>query len=137
MDIKKSPLEEKISKLAEHGESLEKSIIKEGKDGTKERRFENEQRIVGAETSKLGSISVSSSSGKTQSQAVVKTAKDLQGLDKENQVKSLVKLSFTKGVFFAVDVAKKLDDPYILDELHDALVKQFKELIKNKKIKEV
>lgn len=138
MDLKKSSLEEKISKLAEHGESLGKTEFPEKISGVKESGLEKEHQESKTEKSELITRSSSAKSGAAANQTlVIKTAKDLKSLDKTNQVKSLVNLSFTKGVFFAVEVAKKLDDPYILDELHDELVKQFKELVKSGKIKQV
>jgi hypothetical protein len=51
-----------------------------------------------------------------------KKAKQLQDLDRPNQIKALSDLAFEKGLNFAVEVAKALDSAYVLDELHDALV---------------
>lgn len=139
MDLKKSSLEEKISKLAEHGESLRRAETGEETQRAKEGKIEKEYketRIEKVESAIKSSSSAASSGAPTQTRAI-KTAKDLKSLDKTSQVKSLVNLSFTKGVFFAVEVAKNLDDPYILDELHDELVKQFKELVKSGKIKQI
>ena len=48
--------------------------------------------------------------------------KKLKELDKKNQVKELCKLSFSEDLDFAVNVAEGLNNAYILDEFHDALV---------------
>ena len=57
-------------------------------------------------------------------------------MDKPKQVKALVVLSFKKGIRHAIAVAEKLNNPYLLDELHDTLVDElYNELIKNKKLK--
>lgn len=141
MDVKKTSLEEKISKLAEHGESLKKTESPEklpGAPEATETKFEAEKK-----ESQIGKIEptrktvASSQDATTQQRVVGKTVKDLKKLDKTNQMKSLVSLSFNKGIFFAVEVAKDLDDPYILDELHDELVKQYRELVKNGKLKAI
>lgn len=140
MDIKKSSLEEKISKLAEHGESLKKTESPEKASGTSETpetKFEVEKKEFAGEEIEPVKKTTTTSQASAQQRAVGKTVKDLKKIDKTNQVKSLVSLSFTKGIFFAVEVAKNLDDPYILDELHDELVKQYQELVKSGKLKAV
>ncbi len=45
-----------------------------------------------------------------------------QEADVEGRVKRLVDLAMQKGVVHAVQVARHLDDNYVLDELHDKLV---------------
>ncbi len=56
---------------------------------------------------------------------VVKTVQKIRDEKREKQVKLLVDLAFEKGVVHATEVAKKLNDPYLLDEFHDALVDEF------------
>jgi len=51
-------------------------------------------------------------------------AKNIKDLDDEKKVKKLIELAKLKGVVFAVNVAKKMDNPYILDMLHDLLAKK-------------
>ena len=69
---------------------------------------------------------------------VVKRAKELKGEKKERQIELLTDLAFDKGVIHATEVAKKLDDPYILDEFHDTLVDElYNHLIEQKKLKQV
>ena len=51
-------------------------------------------------------------------------AQDLKTLDDEKKIKKLLELAKTKGVAYAIGVAKKLDDPYVLDILHDTLAKE-------------
>lgn len=138
MDLQKSSLEEKISKLAEHGESLKRVESTDKIPTLKEGRVEGEKKEQKSEKGEIATgASVSSKATSQQTQAVTKTAKDLKNLDKTNQIKSLVDLSFTKGIFFAIEVAQKMDDPYLLDELHDNLIRQFKDLIKSGKLKEI
>ena len=49
---------------------------------------------------------------------------DLNALEEENKLKKLLEIAELKGVIFAVNVAKKMDDPYMLDILHDSLAKE-------------
>ena len=48
-------------------------------------------------------------------------AQDLKALDEEKKLKKLVELATEKGVVYAVNVAKKMDDAYLVDKLHDTL----------------
>jgi len=64
--------------------------------------------------------------------------KDLQSLDRQNQVKILSDLAFQKGLDFAIQVAKDLDNAYVLDEFHDTLVDElYKRLIQEDKLKQL
>lgn len=54
--------------------------------------------------------------------SVSKSAGDVTLLaQKEEQVKKLLKIASQKGVIYAINVAKKINDPYLLDTLHDRL----------------
>ncbi|MFI5206270.1 MAG: hypothetical protein ACHQVK_05005 [Candidatus Paceibacterales bacterium] len=59
-------------------------------------------------------------------------ANDLKSLQEEEQLKRLLDLAKTKGVVYAVHVAQKLGDGFLLDTLHDRLAKEglYKEFIK-------
>lgn len=59
-------------------------------------------------------------------------ADDAKLLDGQKKIKRLLQLASQKGVIYAVNVAKKINDPYVLDALHDTLAKEghYKEFIK-------
>jgi len=59
-------------------------------------------------------------------------AQEIQSLEENEKVKSLLKIAKEKGVIFSVNVAKKMNDPYILDTFHDVLAKEgyYKEFLK-------
>ena len=42
----------------------------------------------------------------------------------EGKIRRLLDLASEKGLFFAIDVAKKMNDHYTLDVLHDILIKE-------------
>ena len=48
----------------------------------------------------------------------------LLNLGKKEKIEKLLHFAKTKGVIFSVHVAKKMEDPFLLDALHDALVKE-------------
>jgi len=63
-------------------------------------------------------------------------AKEIKKFPPSQQVGALVSLVFDKGLEEAISVAKGIDNPAILDELHDILVdRYFKELVEKKIIK--
>ncbi len=69
---------------------------------------------------------------------IVKKAKTLKGEKKERQIRLLTDLAFEKGVVHATEVAQKLEDPYILDEFHDALIDElYNYLVEQGKLKQV
>ncbi|MBU1177317.1 MAG: hypothetical protein ABIG88_00955 [Patescibacteria group bacterium] len=64
--------------------------------------------------------------------------KKLKELDRENQIKELCNLSFSEDLDFAVNVAKGLDDAYVLDEFHDALVDElYDKLVEQGELKKI
>jgi hypothetical protein len=50
----------------------------------------------------------------------------IKGLEKEKQVEFLIELARKRGRGHAIEVAKGLDDPYVLDRFHDDLAKMEK-----------
>ena len=59
-------------------------------------------------------------------------AQDIQPLKQKAQLEKLLSIARTKGVIEAIHTAKKMDDPYTLDILHDKLVQEglYKEFMK-------
>ena len=65
-------------------------------------------------------------------------AEKLRGFEKNQQLKALVDLAFEKGVYYATEVVKNLDNPYLLDEFHDVLVDELhKKLVERGKLEEI
>ncbi len=61
----------------------------------------------------------------------------LKDLDRPSQVKALCDLAFQKGLSFAIEVAKTLDNAYVLDEFHDTLVSElYNELVEKGELKQ-
>ena len=82
------------------------------------------------------SIPPASSPGPAPAQ-IQQQAQELKDLDKTNQIKRLCQLAFEKGLDEAVEVAKKLDNPYLLDEFHDTLVDELYQRLVEKGILKV
>jgi len=54
---------------------------------------------------------------------IPKIAQKIKEFDEEAKLKKLFDLAQEKGLAFAVNVAKKMDDPYTLDLFHDILAR--------------
>lgn len=61
-----------------------------------------------------------------------KQTASIKGLQRQRQVKILADLAMEKGVHYAVAMAKKMESAYVLDELHDTLVDELYEELKNR-----
>ena len=73
-----------------------------------------------------------------QQQVVVQTAQQIKAQPKERQIGLLTQMAFDKGVVEAVEVAKKIDNPYLLDEFHDVLVDElYNKLVEQGKLKAI
>lgn len=46
----------------------------------------------------------------------------LAGLDHREQIEELAAIAFSKGIVEAVNIARRANNPHLLDEFHDALV---------------
>ena len=116
-------LRRKLTKEKQEVKKLEPEIIKE--------RSKEPEESVEKEITPTASASKLSSKVKNK-------IKELKELDRKNQIKELCKLSFSENLDFAVNVAKGLDDAYVLDEFHDTLVDDlYDKLIKEDKLKKI
>lgn len=59
-------------------------------------------------------------------------ANKIQFLADDDKLKQLLKTAKEKGVVFAINVAKKMNDPFLLDALHDILAREgyYKKFVK-------
>ena len=92
--------------------------IVERKSETVETRQDNEQ----ANETLRREIELMNLDPNLQQEAVTK-AKKIQILAEEERLEELVKMAREKGVIFAVKTAQSMNDPYMLDMLHDLLAK--------------
>ena len=58
--------------------------------------------------------------------------------EQQNHLQELVDIAFEDGLTGAIEKAKKMKDPYILDSFHDLLTDRlYKDLVKRDKLKEL
>ncbi|MDD5590282.1 MAG: hypothetical protein PHQ47_03900 [Candidatus Portnoybacteria bacterium] len=66
------------------------------------------------------------------------SASALDDIDQDRQLKILVDLAFTQGIDKAVLAARATENAYLIDKLHDTLVDELAEKLKNEgKLKEI
>lgn len=53
-----------------------------------------------------------------------KKAEKIEFLGEKEKIEHLLQMAREKGVLFAIQVAKKMNEPYILDILHDTLAQE-------------
>ena len=71
-------------------------------------------------------------------QQVAQKIQELQEQPKERQIQILTEMALEKGVVYAVEIAKNLDSPYLLDEFHDVLVDQlYNKLVEEGKLEKI
>lgn len=73
-----------------------------------------------------------------QQQVAVQKVQQIKAESKERQIQLLTDLAFEKGIPHAIEVAKRLENPFLLDEFHDALVDElYNKLIEGGKLKQI
>ncbi len=87
-----------------------------------------DQKLQQAEETKTQKIN--NSDDQKKSGNIKSEAHRITQLNQQDQAKALCELAFQQGIDFAVDVAKEINSPYLLDEFHDSLVDDFKEKLK-------
>ncbi len=53
-----------------------------------------------------------------------KKAQKIEFLGEKEKIEHLLQLAREKGVIFAIQVARKMNEPYLLDVLHDTLARE-------------
>lgn len=97
---------------------------------------ETEKKSEKAELHFSNILSRVGATGSQQPSDAAAVATDAQGVagmtDAESQVNELVQIATVKGIAHAVSVARKLNDFYVLDRMHDELAEKFYEALKAK-----
>lgn len=117
-------------------EKLQKS--KEGEQKKVEEKLSLEREIIEekrefvSEIEKISKLSKTKPVSDSSQKAIKKQTASIKGLQRQRQVKILADLAMEKGVHYAVAMAKKIDNAYVLDEFHDTLVDELYEELKNR-----
>jgi len=62
----------------------------------------------------------------------------LKGANVQHQLSLLANVALTNSVYYAIRIARKIGNAYLLDRLHDMIVNEmYEELVRNKKIKPI
>lgn len=124
-------LREKKRALAEKGEAVSNGVEGE-KELLKEAVKEHVERVMGkAPLLRQGLAGQAPSDQLSPPMPSDQTLQDdpLAGLDHRDQIEELAAVAFSKGIVEAVTIARRANDPHILDEFHDALVDRLYEYL--------
>ncbi|MBD3282626.1 MAG: hypothetical protein GF387_03425 [Candidatus Portnoybacteria bacterium] len=125
-----------IEKLYKDFEKKKTEAIERTETKEKELTPEKEREIVKETVSE--NIQDAQPVPQSQQKDTKNKAKQIKTEPQERQVYLLTEIAFERGISHAIDVAKRLDNPYLLDEFHDALVDEFcAKLIAEGKLKEI
>jgi len=128
------PIKSNLEPIEESDLNLEKKI-KEGNVGSFEKKEEtpfsaereSHMEISAAEKDAaygdiLSKVQTSSSSNTDDNQVAFDAAQGAMKTDAQTQIQHLVDIAMQKGVIYAVKVARRMEDNYILDSFHDRLL---------------
>jgi hypothetical protein len=132
-----SSAEKQINPLEQEILGLEKQLAKKRADLQQEKPASLEQ-VLQKENPAVFPSGTVTAPVITDVAAIKQDSGQIRPLEKNQQLKALVDLAFTKGVAHAVEVVRDLDNPYLIDEFHDTLVDEFrKALIERGKLEEI
>lgn len=123
--VEKKSKEKKLGEIP-YVENI-KDFLKEPKE-----KIEKTEKITDGEIQKLREkIEKTDLDDRLKTQAAAQ-AQSIKSLQDSKKIKKLLEIAKNKGIVYAVNVAKKVNDPYILDTLHDALANKgyYKEFLK-------
>lgn len=119
--------EAKIGRQLPELEGLREKIMEKGQDLQKEAPAEREKIIKQEIEEKLKEFQ-----GQTMASVPLSDrdeADEISGFSKEDQVQALVSLTFEKGLKKAINVAKKINNPALIDSFHDTLIDRYYEML--------
>lgn len=135
--LEKSSLRNEIllirEKIKSRGAEYEK--IKEAKKETKEEKAEKKEEEGETPERNYEDLSMQRQAMPTKLQ-VKKITRQIKNADIAHQLTILTNLALTKSVYYAIKIAKKIGNAYLMDRFHDAIVNElFEDLVKTKKLR--
>ncbi len=73
---------------------------------------------------------------KNNSIEIQQEVKRIEPMEKRGRLEELKRIAVEEGLAKSVSIARKIKDPYLLDELHDSLIDELKEGLKEEGILE-
>lgn len=129
-------METMVEKIYKEFEKKRADILKQPEFKEKELTPEKEKEILKEAVSE--NIQTVQPVSDDQQQITAQTAQQIKEEPKERQIKLLTDLAFKKGLSHSVEVARRLDNPYLLDEFHDVIVDElYNKLVEEGKLKKL
>jgi|GEM_PF-2272339 hypothetical protein len=109
--------------------------LKESKEDFVEKESVLEDMAAAAKAAAAGSLA---KADKNKVEAIMQDAKAIASMDEERKIQTLAALAWQKGINYSIEVARKLEDPYTLDQLHAYLANElYDKLVSSKKLDEI
>ena len=126
-------LEKQLAEKKAAFEKPEHSFEEKETEITKENLLEKSQSQIPTSTQQ-----VTTDDEEKKEKHVKKTSEELKSLDTPGKVARLVVIAFEKGIAHSINIAKNMNDAYLLDALHDKLIGELHdELVKKGKLKDL
>ena len=116
---KKEELELQREKIPSNEQSVH--FEREGNKAPESKEISEDDKIVSAELRR--EIEMMELDPNTKKEAEVQREK-IEYLGEKEKIEHLLQMAREKGVVFAIQVAKKMNEPYLLDILHDVLARE-------------
>lgn len=113
---------EEIIKNPESQGKLHDIVRKNQEEVKKQEKIENVRQTIGQQGSVLDDDDNDDKQTKQEVQDQAKGVSEID--DAEEQIDRIVKIAQEKDPFFAIKVAKQLDDNFVLDKVHDELIEE-------------
>jgi hypothetical protein len=125
--IKKTEIKTPEKKISSQNQETHFDWDKE--KNTEKKEISSDEKIVSDELRR--EVELMQIDGDLKKEAEQKANK-IQFLADDDKLKNLLQIAREKGIVYAIKVAKSMNDPFILDTLHDALAREgcYKDFIK-------
>jgi hypothetical protein len=130
-DSKAAPAPEKKIPAVEQAEPVIQEMEKNPEVFVEKKEISKDERIIAAELRK--EIEMMQLDDKTKAEAE-KKAEKIEFLGEKEKIEHLLEIARKKGLIYAIQVARKMNEPYLLDILHDTLASEgyYKDFINKK-----
>lgn len=117
----RAPIPEKGAPTGEEGSEFKKKEVGFSERRTEKNEISEDDRIISAELRKEVDLMELDENAKAEAK---KKAEKIEFLGEKEKIEHLLEIAREKGVVFAIQVARKMNEPYLLDILHDTLAQE-------------
>ena len=113
--------QEELNAPEKRAPAAEQAVNFEREKSSERKEISQDDKLVSAELRKEIEMMELDDSTKAEAE---KKAEKIEFLGEKEKIEHLLQMAREKGVFFAIQVAKRMNEPYLLDILHDTLANE-------------